>query len=84
MNRIVPYLIAAALGFGLGAVSSCNGKYTVKSKEGIDYLCKKQTGQCEKITENFQLGDLEYRLDGLKAEILGLRLMENAGGYSRR
>jgi len=83
MNKLVPYAIALAIGFGLGNISSCNSRYKLKSGKGIDYLCKKQTGQCEEITEDFQLGNLEYRLDGIKRQVLGLGLMENAGKYSR-
>jgi hypothetical protein len=83
MRRIIPYVLAAVIGFGAGHISSCNGKYSFKEKEGKEYLCKKGTGQCEQLTEDFQLGSLEYRLDGIKKQILGLELVENGQRYQR-
>ena len=81
MSKLVPYVIAAVIGFGLGNISSCNSRYKLRSEKGIDYLCKKQTGQCEQVTEDFQLGNLEYRLDGIKKQVLGIGMIEN--GYKR-
>jgi len=83
MRRIIPLVLAAAIGFGIGSISSCNGKYSLNEKQGKEYLCKKSIGQCEQITEDFQLGSLEYRLDGIKRQVLGLGLVENAEQYKR-
>jgi len=80
--KILPYVLAAAIGFGIGNIHSCNSKYEVKNEKGRSYLCIKSTNQCERITDDFQLGSLEYRLDGIKREVAGLGLIENE--YERR
>jgi len=66
MKKIIPFVAAAAIGFGAGTLLSYDSEYRIKRDEESAYLCSKKTGQCEIITEDFQLGSLEHRIEGLK------------------
>jgi len=69
MKKIVPFLVASAIGFGAGYLLDYDRKYGIERIEGKAYLCNKQLKQCESITEEFQLGSLEYRIEGIKEEM---------------
>ncbi len=69
MKKIIPYIMAAAIGFGAAALAFHDREYHVKEAEGIHYLCKKSANLCEPISNDFQLGSLEYRLEGVEREI---------------
>ena len=84
IKKLAPLVLAAAIGFAAGSISSCNGKYALKKEAGKEYLCKKATKQCEQITADFQLGSLEYRLDGIKKQVIGLGAVENVQQYQRQ
>lgn len=66
MKRIFPFLAAAAIGMSIGSMVAYDSTYKVERIGNEAYLCNKETDQCEIITEDFQLGSLEYRLDGIK------------------
>jgi len=69
MKKIIPFVIAAAIGFGIGTLSFCDRSYKLEEIAGKEYLCKRATKQCEIITDDFQLGSLEYRIEGIKKEM---------------
>ena len=73
MKKIIPYIMAAAIGFGAASLAFYDKDYRVKESEGRHYLCKKSAKLCEPITDDFQLGSLEYRLEGVEREIKRVR-----------
>lgn len=42
--------------------------YKLTQEQGINYIIKKKTDEKKIITDNFQLGSLEYRLKGVLEE----------------
>jgi hypothetical protein len=70
MKKLIPYIVAVAIGFGAGMLAYYDGSYKIKDDEGKHYLCEKAEGKCEQITNDFQLGSLEYRIDGIKKQMV--------------
>ncbi len=68
MKKIIPFVVAAGLGFGAGMLTMYDSQYRIKREADKAYLCSRKTEQCEAITGDFQLGSLEYRLEGIKKE----------------
>jgi hypothetical protein len=70
MNKLIPYVVAVAIGLGAGMLASYDSSYKIKDEAGKHYLCKKSEDKCEPITDDFQLGSLEYRIDGIKKQMV--------------
>jgi len=69
MRKIIPYVVALALGFGAGMYVGSDFQYKVEREKSQPFLYNRKTHEKQLITSDFQLGNLEYRIEGIKAEI---------------
>jgi len=69
MRKLIPYVVALALGFGAGMYVGSDFQYKVEREKNQPFLYNRKTHEKQLITSDFQLGTLEYRVEGIKKEI---------------
>jgi hypothetical protein len=77
-NVVTVALIAGAFyyGYKLHEKKILEMPYRVETQHSVPYLVKNETNERHMITEDFQLGTIEYRLRGLMRE--GKNKLEDA------
>ncbi|MEM4336924.1 MAG: hypothetical protein QXG86_02885 [Candidatus Woesearchaeota archaeon] len=76
MKKTVPYVVATVIGFYAGFYTNADHQYKIVREKGQAYLYDKKNQKKEPITDNFQLGNLEYRIEGIKKEIGIIKVRE--------
>lgn len=76
MKKLIAYIAVLGLGAGIGMYVGSDFQYKVTREDGKPFLYNRKTSEKQPITENFQLGSLEYRIEGIKAEIAKIKEFE--------
>ena len=78
MRKLIPYVVVFALGIGTGMYIGSDSQYKITRENSQPFLYNRKTSEKQPITDNFQLGTLDYRIEGIKAEIS--KLQKNTAG----